>query len=219
MARLLRLLTHVSLFALLATVVLTPRTGLAQFTPGDAAACENCPACGCPERDNHGSAHIDLTQANSGLQFLGVQIRSAFGTTLKLIGVYNTDDADGSRNMYTKLPGAFDTVMGFGWTHTFNDLLFTQHGGDMFRLAPDGRITRFALQTDGSYQTSPGYFETLVKNGDGSFDLTTKEQTDYHYVNVPNTPFLLGSGLIVRLLSMTDRNAMSPPLLTIRRAI
>ena len=206
MARLLRLHPHISLSALLATVLLIPRAGLAQFTPGDPAACINCPACGCPQRDNHRSAHIDLTESNSGQMFTGVQVRSAFGITLGLTAAYNTDDADGSRNMYTKLPGAYDTVMGYGWTHTFNDLLFTQHGGDLFRLAPDGRITRFALQTDGSYQTSPGYFETLVKNLDGSFDLTTKYQTDYHYVNVPNTPFVIGAGPILRLLSLTDRN-------------
>ena len=62
----------------------------------------------------------------------------------------------------------------------------------MFRLDPDGRITRFALQTNGTYQTSPGYFETLVKNNDGSFDLTDKYQTDRHYASVPSTPFALG---------------------------
>ncbi len=157
MARLLRLLTSVCLFAIIATLLLTSRVLQAQFFPADPPpsscatnSCPTCPPTPCVQRQTYLDSSIYLTEANSSQQFAGVQVRSGFGVTLDLTTSYNTDDADGSRNMFTKVPGVIDTVIGDGWTHTYNDLLFTQHGGDMFRLAPDGRITRFALQTDGS---------------------------------------------------------------------
>lgn len=75
----------------------------------------------------------------------------------------------------------------------------------MFRMRGDGRITRYHLGTGGTYQTSLGYFETLAKNPDGSFDVITKYQTRYHYQSVPNTPFLV-HGPVLRLTSIPDRN-------------
>lgn len=173
MSRFLRLATHVSLVAALAIVILSPQSGRANVTPADPPSCQNC-----PQREYYLNSFVSLTEGNVGDTYSVAQVRSAFGPTLDFQLVYNSYDADGSRNMWTGTGASIDTVMGYGWTHTYNDLLFTQHTGDMFRLGPDGRITRFALQNDGSYQTSPGYFETLVKNGDGSFDLTTKYQTD-----------------------------------------
>jgi RHS repeat-associated protein len=206
-SRFLRLAAPAFLFAVLAGVLLSPQVGQGQFEPGDPpSSCANCPVCRCAQQENYLNSSISLTEGNSGQKGSGGQVRSGFGPTLDFYFTYNTYDADGSRNMFSKLPGPIDTVMGYGWTHMFNDLLFTQHDGDMFRLAPDGRITRFALQTNGTYVTSPGYFETLVMNHDGSFDLTDKYQTDYHYAEVTNTPFVLGTGPVQRLMSITDRN-------------
>ena len=216
MSRLLRLAAPASLFAVLATVLLSPQVGQGQFIPSDPPSAElppaappppgHCASCGALQDEDYDNSSISLTEGNAGQKGSGGQARSGFGPTLDFYFTYNTYDADGSRNMFTKQPGQIDTVMGYGWTHMFNDLLFTQHDGDMFRLEPNGRITRFALQTNGTYLTSPGYFETLVKNNDGSFDLTTKYQTDYHYASVPNTPFVLGTGPVMRLMSITDRN-------------
>ncbi len=206
MPRFLRLAAYACLFVLLAVILFSPKLGHAQLLPADPpSSCAGCPTCSCVQQEVHLNSFISRTEADAGQEYAGVQIHSGFGTTLSFTLSYNTYDADGSRNMFTKQPGAFDTVLGYGWTFTFNDLLFTQHNGDMFRLAPDGRITRFALQTDGTYITSPGYFETLVKNNDGSFDLTDKYQTDYHYAEVPNTTFILGSGPVSRIMSTTDR--------------
>jgi RHS repeat-associated protein len=212
MSRFLRLAVRASLFAVLVAILLNPQVGQGQFIPADppsscpTSSCPTCPPNPCVQQETYLNSSISLTEGNADQEYSSGQARSGFGITLALTISYNTYDADGSRNMFTKQPGQIDTVMGYGWTHVFNDLLFTQHNGDMFRLAPDGRITRFALQTNGTYQTSPGYFETLVKNNDGSFDLTTKYQTDYHYAAVPNTPFFLGTGPVMRLMSITDRN-------------
>ncbi len=216
MSRLLRLAASACLFAVLATVLLSPQVGQGQFIPADPPSAElppaapppsgHCASCGALQVEDYHNSSISLTEGDADQEYSGGQARSGFGPTLDFEISYNTYDADGSRNMFTKQPGQIDTVMGYGWTHMFNDLLFTQHDGDMFRLEPNGRVTRFALQTNCTYQTSPGYFETLVKSNDGSFDLTTKYQTDYDYAAVPNTPFALGTGPVMRLMSITDRN-------------
>ncbi len=45
--------------------------------------------------------------------------------------IYNSYDADGSR-------ASLDTMVGFGWTHSYNDFLFGQ-GRDMFHMRGDRR--------------------------------------------------------------------------------
>jgi YD repeat-containing protein len=94
--------------------------------------------------------------------------------------------------------------MGTGWTHSFNIFLFTQLGS-MFRYDANGRVTRYALGSGGSFTAAPGYFETLVKNPDGSFTLTEKNQTVYTFKSIAGTLFLVG-GPVWRLTSIVDRN-------------
>jgi hypothetical protein len=47
--------------------------------------------------------------------------------------VYNSYNADGSR-------ATVDTVLGYGWTHSYNIFLFNQLDA-MFRYDADGRVT------------------------------------------------------------------------------
>ena len=219
MSRFLRLALRFSLFTTFVTLVLSPQIGHANFLLSDPPYCATCPTCACSSGgsswgnspivcfDVHDqfTSFVSLTEGNVAEEYSVAQVRSAFGVTLDFHLIYNSYDADGSRNMWLGPGSTTDTVMGYGWTHMYNDFLFSQQAGDMFRFGPDGRITRFALQPDGSYKTTPGYFETLVKNGDGSFDLTTKYQTDYHYESIPGTPFQV-NGPVLRLTSITDRN-------------
>src|SRR5208283_5475359 len=124
---------RLSLFATLAAILLGPQAGQGQVLPADPpTTCTGCPTCGCVQKETHLNSFVSGTAADAGQTLAAVQVRSAFGPTLRFWISYNTYDADGSRNMFTKLPGAFDTVLGLGWTYTFNDLLFTQHNGDMF---------------------------------------------------------------------------------------
>ena len=143
------------------------------------------------------NSFVSLTEGNVAETYSGPVVKSAFGSTLKFDLIYNTYNADGSR-------GSFNTVLGYGWTHTYNEFLFSQRG-DIFRFRGDGRIVRYAFQGNGIYQTTTGYFETLVKNNDGSFTLTDKYQTRYHFQSIPGTPFLV-VGPVLRLTSITDRN-------------
>src|SRR5262249_51446086 len=109
--------------------------------------------------------------------------QSAGGRTLDFSLSYNTYDADGSRT-------EVDTVMGYGWTHSYNVFLFSQLGS-MFRFDGHGRVTRYKLGPGGSFITARGYFETLVQNPDGSFTLTKKDKTIFTFAAIPNTPFLV----------------------------
>lgn len=163
-------------------------------TCGCACRCAACPAPNIPSSGSNPS----YTEGNTGDSYNGgATVSSAFGPTLSFSAVYNSKQADGSQSRS-------NTVMGYGWTHSYNTLLFSQRG-HMFRLGPDGRVTKYALGVGGKYTVTPGYFETLVKNPDGSFTLRQKDGTTYRFAQVPGTPFL-AEGPVWRLISITDRN-------------
>src|SRR5574338_144814 len=156
--------------------------------------CESCnscttnPACGC---------ETSYTEGNLRESYSGPRIMSSSGPALAFNASYNSYNADGSRALV-------DTVMGYGWTHTWNVFLFTQRG-NMYRYDADGRVTTYKLASIGRYTAAPGYFETLVKNPGGSFTLTQKDRTRYQFALIPNTPFLV-AGPVWRLTRITDRN-------------
>jgi RHS repeat-associated protein len=124
-------------------------------------------------------------------------ITGGSGANIVFTAVYNSYNADYSR-------AQLDTVMGYGWTHSYNIFLFDQLGA-MFRFDGDGRVTRYGLGTGGTYIAQTGTFETLVKNPDGTFKLAQKDQTVYNFASIPNTPFFVG-GPVWRLTSIVDRN-------------
>lgn len=206
-----RLAVKALLFAAFAPFILSPQSAKADNVAADNATNEYCTKCECPSCGGSSSdsstpaslqtgtyaSFVSFTEGNLGEDYHIAQVRSAFGATMDFTLIYNSYNADGTR-------ASLDTMVGFGWTHSYNDFLFAQ-GRDMFRMRGDGRIIRYALSTGGTYQTSPGYFETLVKNPDGSFDVTDKYQTDRRYASIPNTPFLV-RGPVYRLESTTDRN-------------
>ncbi len=195
MSRLLRLFASLSLLAILGGILLCSQNAQAKDTGADPGTCEDCPYCCLQYQQSFSS--VSLTEGNISEDFSVAKVKSAFGTVMDFNLIYNSYNADNSR-------ASLDTMVGFGWTHTYNDFLFAQ-GSDMFRMRGNGRITRYHLGPGGTYQTSPGYFETLVRNLDGSFDITTKYKTVYHYQSIPNTPFLV-RGPVLRLTTMTDRN-------------
>jgi len=161
------------------------------------------PSCNCggqPTRLPGGGANTSLTEGNLREDYPVVNVKSAYGSTLPFGVSYNSYNADGSKVQ-------LDTGLGFGWTHTYNTLLFQQRG-QMFRLDTDGRVTQFYQNYTGkgtSYVSDTGYFETMTQQPDGSFMVTNKFQSWWHYGLVPNTPFLV-AGPVYRLLQLGDRN-------------
>src|SRR5271165_1011360 len=186
-----------SLFSLIVLTLLTaPQIAEAKYHGADPPSCATCPTClSCQNRvSSSNNSDVSMTEGNASESYPVTSLTSSTGPTVSLSLTYNSYNADGSRS-------ADDIGLGYGWTHTFTDLLFNQRG-DMFRLDGIGRITRFALVGNGVYQTATGYFETLVQNLDGSFTLTDKFKTILHYISVPGTFFQI-AGPVYRLDTMT----------------
>jgi hypothetical protein len=134
---------HLFAFALLVFALLPILASAKYIGPDPPKGCTTCgcSTCGCgtcggaPSRSmpSNTSSAISATEGNMTER---VPV-STVGATLGLAFVYNTYNADGSR-------ATVDTVMGYGWTHSFNVFLFSQ-AGVMFRWDGEGRVTRYGL--------------------------------------------------------------------------
>ena len=157
----------------------------------------NYEPCCPPDTDSHSYSAISLTNGTLSDKYDASSVKSASGATTELSFAYKSYNADGSR-------GQIDTVMGFGWTHSYNIFLFVQ-GGHVFRMDGQGQIAKFQLNPNGTYTALVGYFETLVRNGPSAFLIRDKNGTVSQFALVANTPFLV-QGPVYRLISITDRN-------------
>jgi len=179
---------------LLALAAISP-VALANYIGGERP--NLCAECGAPNFYTGGKGGVGMTEGNDREILPITTVQGGAGPTLDLSLTYNSYNADGSHALV-------DTVLGYGWTHSYNAFLFSQVGS-MFRMDGDGRTEKFQAGPGGSYSSDTGYFEMLHKNGDGSFTLTTKDQTSYHFAIVPGTFFQVG-GPVYRLLTITNRN-------------
>jgi hypothetical protein len=160
--------------------------------------CNCSPTCPAPQTRADSDAGTSLSLAEADLiETVDVsRTSSAFGVTMPFQVTYNSYDADGSR-------AQIDSTMGYGWTHSSNTFLFSQLGS-MFRYDSSGRITKYKLGPGGTFTAATGYFETLVKNPDGSFTITQKDQTKFTFALVPGTHFLV-NGPVWRLTDILTR--------------
>jgi RHS repeat-associated protein len=182
------------LFFLLTLAAVTP-VALANYIGGERP--NLCAECGAPNFYTGGKAGVGLTEGNEREIVPITTVQSSTAPTLELNLTYNSYNADSSHALV-------DTVLGYGWTHSYNAFLFAQVGS-MFCMDCDGRTEKFTAGPGGAYSSDAGYFETLVKNLDGSFTLTTKNKTSYRFAIVSGTHFQVG-GPVYRLQSITDRN-------------
>jgi YD repeat-containing protein len=168
----------------------------ARYIGGEPPSCCKCKT-GRPCPDVPGGSAISLVEGNLKDHYAVWSIQSTTGPTTIFSLAYNSYNADGSH-------AQVDTVLGYGWTHSYNIFLFSQLG-HMFRMDSDGRVTKYKLGAGGTFTAAPGYFETPTKNPNGTFTLTQKDQTVFQFASIPNTPFLV-AGPVYRLTSITDRN-------------
>ena len=161
--------------------------------PPRCGSCATCNNCARPPVDEPSSTGTSISRTEGNLSERVPLSHS--GTPMTL--AYNSYNADTSR-------AQVDTVMGYGWTHSFNTFLFSQLGS-MFRFDGDGRVTRYKAGPGGTYTAAPGYFETLARNPDGSFTLRQKDGTVFTFAAIPGTPFLV-VGPVYRLTKIVDRN-------------
>ena len=167
-------------------------------TPATCPTCPTCARCPAPSVISQSSAgtSLSLTEGNLTEQVGISTTMSNTGPTVPVNATYNSYNADGSR-------AAVDTVMGYGWTHSWNIFLFSQLGA-MFRYDGTGRVTKYGLGPGGTYIAAAGYFETLVKSG-ATYILTQKDKTTYTFASVPGNTLLVG-GPVWMLTSVVDRN-------------
>jgi len=72
--------------------------------------------------------------------------------------------------------------LGYGWTFTYGISLTTPDSGATVLVTfGTGRTDVFTRQSDGSYSAAAGQFDALTANGDGTYDVRDKVQTDYHF--------------------------------------
>jgi RHS repeat-associated protein len=70
--------------------------------------------------------------------------------------------------------------LGYGWTHTWH-LRLTEPATDTVVITfGDGHAEKWTW-SGSAYDGAPGVFGTLVRNGDGTWDLTQKDQSRYHF--------------------------------------
>ena len=110
---------------------------------------------------------------------------------------YNSRDADNSR-------AQLNTVMGYGWTHSFNIFLFSQ-AGSLFRFDGDGRVTKYKLNPNKTLAGDTGYFENLVQKTRSICVITNKCGIKSTFESVPGISFRV-SGPVYRLTQIRDRN-------------
>ncbi|MEK6225545.1 MAG: RHS repeat-associated core domain-containing protein [Chloroflexota bacterium] len=70
--------------------------------------------------------------------------------------------------------------LGPAWTHSFNWSLIDNAGLVQIKRG-DGRRDAFIRNQDGTYAPPPNVFDVLTKNGDSTFTLTLKNQTQYEF--------------------------------------
>ena len=85
--------------------------------------------------------------------------------------------------------------LGPRWTHSYQLHIVAGTDGKVQISRGDGNTEAYALKADGSYQPEPGVHNRLVRNGDGTFSLLSKEQVRHDFD---------AQG---RLAAITDRNA------------
>ena len=80
---------------------------------------------------------------------------------------------------------AHNSELGQKWTHSFDLFLVpSDPSADFVTVAVhwgDDLAYVFSQNVDGSYSAPRGIHDILVKNADGTFTLTKKDQTKYHY--------------------------------------
>src|ERR1051325_1636067 len=104
--------------------------------PPRCGTCPDCAACGRPSVQEPSSAGTSISRTEGNLTEHVMIARIASAATSAILNVvYNSYNADGTR-------AQIDSVMGVGWTHSFNVFLFVQQGS-MFRYDGEGRVTRY----------------------------------------------------------------------------
>ena len=144
-----------------------------------------------------GGSALSLTEGNLIDSVPVVSTRNGTGTTLNLALTYNSYLADSSQ-------GGVTTVLGRGWTHTYNIFLI-EYRRNIFKVSASGRTTKYSYAGTG-YIPDKGHFDTLTKNPGNIFTLRTKGGTEYTFKQISPPPPYYVQAVPYVLTSIEDRN-------------
>ncbi len=190
------------------SMFLVPSAAFANSVPPDTPPCQDC--CDCadagsdgvsgPCSGEEGSGFLSFSEGNLSETYPVFTVKNASKTLLEMRLRYNSFNADGSNFRA-------DTVMGFGWTHSYNVFL-TEYRMDIYKHGASGRTRKFDRNPDGTYDSPEGSHETLTKNPDGTFEIRLKDGTRYLFEKLNPAPFLMPSPPLY-LTRITDRNDLT----------
>lgn len=124
----------------------------------------------------------------------------AEGTGLNLSLHFNGENANGEK-------ASLDTGIGFGWSHSYNTLLFTQDR-DVFKMSPGGTVTKYQRSgRTGPLKAITGTQQDIVQNADGSIEITNRQGgMKFRFEKIPANPVRVAGMAPWMLKSITDRN-------------
>jgi RHS repeat-associated protein len=134
------------------------------------ARLKRCEACQCRYASNTGrSPYLDATTAEVSDT---VGVVSVGSQTLTLGLLYSSHLADGTNTILS-------TILGSGWTHTYNSYL-VERSGDVFWIPGNHEVVSFANR-GGSFETSTGQFMKIEFTGTNTAEVTQKDGTVHRF--------------------------------------
>ena len=85
---------------------------------------------------------------------------------------------------FTRTYNSLDTAtgtLGRGWRHAYEARLTIGTDGGVRFASEDGAQLMYWPTSGGAYTTPSGVFSTLIKNGDGTYELTRRDQVRYRF--------------------------------------
>lgn len=188
--------------------ILSARTALAKPLGADApgrSCCEQTlpdipPGAGpCPEAS--GGSFISYTHGTMGESYPVLSVQGCLEAGLDLSLYYTSYTADGEK-------ASLSTVMGFGWSHSFNIFLF-QQGLDIFKMSPAGLTTKYKrVGRSGPLSATRGHQQTIVENPDGSKEIRNQDGLIYRFEKIAGNPLRVLGVVPWMLKRITDRNGL-----------
>lgn len=198
----------------IAASVFVPREAAAKPIGADAPCFDCCglthfdvPASKGPCPDIRGGSFVSTSFGTMGETYPVVNARSANGAGLELSLYYASYIADGEK-------ASLNTVMGFGWSHSYNIFLFTQ-GLDLYKASPGGLVTKYQrIGRRGPLRPTRGAQQTIAeKTTNCSRQLGTSIEisnnpggTTYCFEQIPGNPLRVEAVAPWMLKLITDRN-------------
>ena len=173
---------------------------------GADAPCRDCcnqtlpdiPSGSGPCPDVNGGSFLSYSHGIMGESYPVVSVQSANGAGLDITLHYTSYTADGEKS-------SLSTVMGFGWSHSYNIFLF-QQGRDIFKMSPAGLVTKYKRAgRAGSLSATRGHQQTIVENTDGSIEVRNKNGLTYLFEKITDNPLRVSGVEPWMLTRITDR--------------